>query len=220
MSKDPQGHSSFPEQQLLTENWRKYLQEGKSVNERIGDTFRKIVKPINTMDFDSGTNFRDRLKARNPQQPTETPATATPVDVEEIPDEEPAADTSTAPAQQQFTYFMPDSWYSSADGQTMLKTWKKKYKQLDDSQFKKDMDAFLQVLGPFKSEKLYEDNINKKIQKFANNNYTQSNKQHLVKALSSLPNDHGAISILRSIGNVDSKLVGVAIELFKTMQRR
>ena len=210
MSKGPQGHSSFPEQQLLTENWRKYLQEGKLLNE-------KIYRPYSP---DLDTSRERELAMKYGSTPADTGQTPTQVDVEEVPDEEPVADTSSTPAQQQFTYFMPESWYSSADGQTMLKTWKKKYKQLDDSQFKKDMDAFLQVLGPFKSEKLYEDNINKKIQKFANNNYTQSNKQQLVKALSSLPNDHGAIRILRSIGNVDSKLVGVAIELFKTMQRR
>ena len=90
--------------------------------------------------------------------------------------------------------------------------------KLNENQVK-DIEAFEEVLGPFKAEELYEDNIGKKIQKFANNSYTQKNKQQLIQALSSLPSDHGAIRILRSIGNVEDKLSGVASMLFKRIER-
>lgn len=116
-------------------------------------------------------------------------------------------------------YTIPDKWFSSDDANEIFNSLQG-YKKLGEEQFKKDILALAQVLGPFKSDKLYKENtLNAKIQKFANNNYTQRNKQELIKALTSLPSDHGAIRILNHLKNEKVKLAQIAAVIFKQIQR-
>ena len=108
----------------------------------------------------------------------------------------------------------------------MLAGWKqkyrKKYKDMAPSQFKKDLEEFVNFIGPFKNDNLYEgaDTVKAKIQKIADTDYLRGNEADVVRALSDLPDDHGAVRILRGLKNNRKTITAVANAVLRSVKRK
>jgi len=105
------------------------------------------------------------------------------------------------------------------------KVHKKKYD--GRANFEEDLYAFMQVIGPFKSKYLYTeiaesagDNKASKIDKLADTDLLRSRERDVSAALKKLPDDHGAIRIIRSMPNKHPEIIKISSIIVHYIQRK
>ena len=134
------------------------------------------------------------------------------------------------PEETGYTYYLPDNFAKAESSKAAYNSlwggWKqkyrKKYKDMAPSQFKKDLEEFVDFIGPFKNDKLYEgaDTVKAKIEKIADTDYLRGRERDIVSALSGLSDDSGVVRILRGLKNSSKTIKAVANAVLGATKRK
>ena len=121
-----------------------------------------------------------------------------------------------------YVYELPDDFAiagaSRGAHNMMWDNWKQTYGGTRE-QFGKDLDQFVNFLGPFKGHAFYRE-AQEKIEKLADSDYLRGNKDYLIGAYKNLPKEHGARKIVRALSGNVKKLRAVANAILTKVTRR
>ena len=209
------------------QKWLSFLEEAKNkpeedLNEYVSDiinTAKTIADRAKGQGSDSplsglgraGTNYKKGEKEKE-EETNDTPAAA--------------AAPAAAPKPEYVYYFKElDKVKSTPVYKQLSKKHKKKYKGRAD--FEEDLSAFMQVIGPFKSEHLYTeiaesagDTKASKIDKLADTDLLRHRAIDVSAALKKLPDNHGAIRIIRSMKNTHPDIRKISSIIVDYIQRK
>ena len=205
--------------------WLSFVEETKATDTGILNEYVSDI--INT-----AKTIADRAKGQGSDSPLsglgrgnvktkkEVPATAE-------PEPEPAAVAAEPKPEYVYDYFGDhlQKVKNREEYKRLEKAHKKKYNGRPD--FEEDLYAFMQVIGPFKSEHLYKeiaesggDTKASKIDKLADTGLLRHRVGEVSAALKKLPDDHGAIRIIRLMKNSHPEIKKISSIIVHYIQRK
>lgn len=209
--------------------WLSFVEETKAtdtgiLNEYVSDiinTAKTIADRAKGQGSDSplsglgraGTNYKKGEKEKE-EETNDTPAAA-------------AAPAAAPKPEYVYDYFGDhlQKVKNSEEYKRLEKAHKNKYNER--ANFELDLYAFMQVIGPFKSEHLYTeiaesggDTKASKIDKLADTDLLRSRERDVSAALKKLPDDHGAIRIIRSMPNKRPEIKKISSIIVHYIQRK
>ena len=203
--------------------WLSFVEETKnSDTENLNEYISDIINTAKTI--------ADRAKGQGPDSPLSGLGRAATnykkgekekeEEEEEVVAKPPAAEPKPA---HDYYFPNPEKVQDTQEYKKLKKEHIRKYKGV--AKFEEDLKAFLQIIGPFKSEQLYtressRDNIAQKIDKLASDSFLLHRKEEVSAALKKLPDDHGAIRIIRSMGNKVPKIMRISSIIVGNIDRQ